>query len=84
MPEHILISFQNCSGYETYLFFKELRSKANKDNIGVAAENKEKYVRFNFKVNVRLTGVTNKNEEVCKNIPLRLMKCCTYMTSSLD
>ena len=84
MPGHILISFQNCSGYETYLFLKKLRSKASKDNIGVSAENKENYVRFNVKVNVKLTRMTNKNKELCKNIQLRLIKCCTYMTSSLD
>ena len=67
MPDHKPIVFHNLSGYTAHLFIKEPGKKFNKDNIGVI-ENKDKYISFNAKVNVKLAGVTNKDgKEVCKN-----------------
>jgi len=36
--------FHNLSGYDAHLFIKELRKRFNKEDIGVIAENKEKYI----------------------------------------
>ena len=61
IPDHIPIVFHNLSGYDAHLFIKELGRKFNKDDIGVIAENKEKYISFNVKINVRLAGVKRKD-----------------------
>ena len=53
--------FHNLSGYDAHLFIKELGKKFNKNDIGVIAENNEKYISFNVKINVKLTGVNNKD-----------------------
>ena len=53
--------FHNLSGYEAHLFIKELGKRFNKNDIGTIAENKEKYISFNVKINVKLTGVRDKN-----------------------
>ena len=59
--------FHNLSGYDVHLFIKELGRKFNKDDIGIIAENKEKYISFNVKINVRSAGVKDKDgREVCK------------------
>ena len=85
IPDHIPIVFHNLSGYEAHLFIKELGKKFNKDDIGVIAENKEKYISFNVKINVKLAGVSNKDrKEVRKNIQLRFLGSCRFMASSLD
>ena len=77
--------FHNLSGYDAHLFIKELGKKFNKSDIGVIAENKEKYISFNVKINVKLAGVKNKDgTEVCKNIQLRFIDSCRIMASSLD
>jgi len=44
IPNHIPIVFHNLSGYDAHLFIKELRKRFNKEDIGVIAENKEKYI----------------------------------------
>ena len=59
-PDYNSIAFHNPSAYETHLFLKELQRKINKDGIGDIAENKEKYISFNVKINVKLAGVTIK------------------------
>ena len=46
IPDHIPIVFHNMSGYDTHLFIKELGRRFNKGDIGVIAENKEKYISF--------------------------------------
>ena len=84
IPDHIPIEFHNLSGYDAHLFIKKLGKRFNKNDIGVIAENKEKYISFNVKINVKLAGVTNKDgKEVHKNIQLRFIDSCRFMTSSL-
>ena len=50
--------FHTLSGYDVHLFIKKLR-KFNKNDIGVIAENKEKYINLNVKINIKLAGVRN-------------------------
>ena len=57
IPDCIPIVFHNLSGYDAHLFIKELGYRFNKDDIGVIAENKEKYISFNVKINIKLAGV---------------------------
>ena len=77
--------FHNLSGYDAHLFIKELGRRFNKNDIGVIAENKEKYISFNVKINVKLAGVKYKDgTQVHKNIPLRFIDSCRFMASSLD
>ena len=72
IPGHIHIVFHNLSGYDAHLFIKDLGRKFNKNDVGVIAENKEKYISFNVKINVKLVGVKYKDgTEVCNNIQLR-------------
>ena len=67
------------------MFIKELVKRFNKNNIGVIAENKEKYIRFNVKINVKLAGVSNKDGTgVCRNIQLRFIDSCRFMALGLD
>ena len=67
------------------MFIKELGKRFNKDDIGVIAENKEKYVSFNVKINVKLAGARDKDDrEVYKNIQLRFIDSFRFMVSSLD
>ena len=77
--------FHNLSVYDAHLFIKELGRKFNKDDIGLIAENKEKYISFNVKINVKLAGVKDKDgKEVYKNIQLRFIDSFRFMASSLD
>ena len=85
IPDHIPTVFHNLSGYDAHLFIKKLGRKFNKNDIGVIAENKEKYISFNVKINVKLAGVRDEDgKEVCKNIQLRFIDSCRFMASSLD
>ena len=85
IPDHRPSVFHNLSGYDAHFFIKELGKKFSKDDIGVIAENKEKYISFNVKINIKLAGVSNKDgTKVCKNIQLRFIESCTFMASSLD
>ena len=52
---------QNLIGYEAHLFIRELETKFNRDNIGVIAENKEKYISCNVKFNIELAWVSNQD-----------------------
>ena len=77
--------FHNLSGYDAHLFIKELGRRFNKNDIGVIAENKEKYISFNVKINVKLAGVKYKDgAEVHKNIQLRFRDSLRFMASRLD
>ena len=85
IPDHIPIVFHNLSGYDAHLFIKELGRRFNKNDIGVIAENKEKYISFNVKINVKLAGVRDEDgKEVHKNIQLRFIDSFRFMASSLD
>ena len=67
------------------MFIKELGKRFNKNNIGVIVENKEKYLSFNVKINVKLAGVSKKDgTEVRKNSQLRFIDSCRFLASSLD
>ena len=61
IPDHIPIVFHNVSGFDAHLFIKEVGRKFNKNDIGVIAENKEKCISFNVKINVKLAGVRDKD-----------------------
>ena len=53
--------------------------------LGVIAENKEKCISFNVKINVKLAGVNHKDgTQVHKNIQLRSIDSCRFRASSLD
>lgn len=52
--------FSEAKYYDTHLFIKELGKKFSKDDTKVIAENKEKYIRFSVKINVKLAGVISK------------------------
>ena len=75
----------NLSSYDAHLFIKELGRRFNKNDIEVIAENKEKYISLNVKINFKLARVNNKDgTEVRKNIQLRFIDSCGFMASSLD
>ena len=73
MTDHISIVFYNPGGYDAYLFIKEPTKKFNKDDIGVTAENMEKYINFSFKMKVKLVGVTNKDISI--KMPQKCIIC---------
>ena len=73
IPDHIPNVFHNLNGYDAHLFIKELGRRFNKDDIGVIAEHKEKYISFNVKINVRLARVKDKDIDGFR-----------FMASSLD
>ena len=67
------------------MFIKELGRRFNKNDIGVIAENKEKYISFNIKINVKLAGIKHKDgTEVCKNIQLRFIDSYRFMALGLE
>ena len=75
----------NLSGYNAHLFIKELGRRFNKNVIVVIAENKEKYISFNVKINVNLAGVKYKDgTQLHRNIQLRFIDSCKFMASGLD
>ena len=77
--------FHNLSGYDANLFIKELGRRFNKNDTGVIAENKEKYISVNVKINVKLAGFKYKDStEVCKIIQLRFIDNCRFMALRLD
>ena len=85
IPDNIPIVFHNLSGYDAHLFIKELGKRFNKNDVGVIAESKYKYISFNVKINVKLAWVRNKDgKEVHKNIQLRFIDSCRFMASRLD
>ena len=61
------------------------QERGYKNDIGVIAENKGKYISFNVRINVELAGVRDKDgKEVHKNIKLRFIDNFRFMSSSLD
>ena len=72
--------FHILSSYDAHLYFKQLEKKFNRDQTGVNAENKEKDISFNVKINVSLSGVTKRGgKEVRKNIQLRFIESCKFI-----
>ena len=47
-------------------------------------DNKEKYITFNIKIDVKLLGVTYKDKSVYKKVQLRSIDSCRFTFSSLD
>ena len=60
--------FHNLSGYDVHLFIKGLGKRFKKNDIGVIAENKKKYMSFNVKINVKLAGVRDEDVKKCIKI----------------
>ena len=84
LPDFVPIAFHNLIGYDAHLFIKELGRKFNRDDIGVIAENKKKYISFSVPILVKL-GITDKNgKAVVKKVKLRFIDSCRFMPSSLD
>ena len=66
--------FHNLSGYDVHFFLKGPGKRFKKNDIGVIAENKEKYMSFNVKINVKLAGVRDEDgKEGHKNTQLRFI-----------
>ena len=85
IPDYIPSVFHNLSGYDAHFFIKELGRRLNKNDIGVIAENKGKYISLNVKINVKLAGVKYKDgTQVHKNIQFRFIDSCIFMALSLD
>ena len=67
------------------MFIKELGKRFNQNDIGVIAENKEKYISFNVKINVKSARVRDKDgKKVYKNIKLRFIHSFRFVASCLD
>ena len=60
IPDYIPIVCHNLSGYDAHLFIKELGRRFDKNDIGVIAENKDKYISFNVTINVKLEKMVHK------------------------
>ena len=74
MSDHILIAFHNLSRHDAHLFIKEPGKKFNKDDVGVVAENNEKFIGFNVKIDVDLSTLTNEDGKVLRrNIQLSVI-----------
>lgn len=77
---NILAVFHNL--IDVHLFIK-----GHQCDTGVNAEETEKYLSFNFKINIKLIGVTIKDGNYLftrKNIQPRFMDSFRFMVSSLD
>ena len=83
IPSYIPIVFHNLSGYDAHLIIRELGKKFDKGEIGVIAENKEKYISFYIDVVVDwYEDEWDKIKE--KKIQLRFIDSMRFMASSLD
>ena len=81
IPSYILVAFHNLSGYDAYMFIKELANYGSR--MGVIAKNKEDYITFS--ISVEVDKYLDKNgEEKSKEIELRFIDSFKFMSSSLD
>ena len=80
IPKYIPIVFHNLN-YDAHLFIRQLGEKFQTKDIGVIAENKEKYISFNVKIDVQLKM---DGKPVTKKIELRFIDSFRFMLSSLD
>ena len=84
IPGYMPVVFHNLSRYDAPLFIKELGRRFNKNDIGVIAENKEKYISLNVKINANLPVAKHKDGTLAhKNIHVRYIDSCKFMASSL-
>ena len=81
IPSYIPVIFHNLSGYDAYLFIKEL-GKGSSD-IGMIAKNKEDYITFSVNVTVD-RYVDKEGNEKDKFIELRFIHSFKFIASSLD
>ena len=80
IPDYMPIVFHNLSGYDAHLFIKELGRRFNKNDSGVIAENKEKYIGINIKINASLPVVKHKDgTKAHENIQVRYIDNCKFM-----
>ncbi|XP_057297643.1 uncharacterized protein LOC130628676 [Hydractinia symbiolongicarpus] len=84
IPNHIPVIFHNLSGYDAHLFIRELGEKYDTQDIGCIAENTEKYISFNMKINVPIAGMGYCDGEFYKKIEIRFIDSCQFMASSLE
>ena len=89
IPSYIPVVFHNLSGYDVYLFIKELGAKSK--DIGMIAKNKEDYIAFSVDVALDKYTDTHKGLHSCnegnerdKFIELRFINSFKFMTSRLD
>ena len=85
IPPYIPIIFHNLSGYDAYLFIKELASTIDRSigHLGVIAKNTKDYISFSVKVEVD-KYIDKKGIERLKEIELRFIDSFKFMSSSLD
>ena len=83
IPRYIPIILHSLSRYDTHLFIREPGKKFNTGNIGVIAENKEKYISFTIDIIVD-KYLDKKGKEKEKKIQVRFIDSMRFMASSLD
>ena len=84
IPSYIPILFHNLSGYDAYLFIKELAaSLPDGAKMDVIAKNKEDYISFSIKVEVD-KYIDKNGIEKLKELELRFIDSFKFMSSSLD
>ena len=81
IPSYIPVVFHNLSGYDAYLFIRELG--AHTSDMEVIAKNKGDYISFPIKVPVD-NYIDKNGEEKDKVIELRFIDSLKFMSSSLD
>ena len=81
IPSYIPVVFRNLSGYDAYLFIKELGK--NSRDMEVIAKNKKDYISFSVDVAVD-KYLDKKGNEKEKLIELRFIDSFKFMSSSLD
>ena len=81
IPSYIPVVFHNLSGYDAYLFIRELG--AHTSDMEVITKNKEDYISFSIKVPVD-SYIDKNGEEKDKLTELRFIDSFIFMSSSLD
>ena len=85
IPLLIPIVFHKLSGHDTHLSIQQLDEKFKVQDTGVIAENKEKYISFNVKIDVQLAGVSDEDGKfVPKKTELRFIHSLRQTLKSLD
>ena len=80
IPSYIPVVFHNLSGYDAYLFIRELG--AHTSEMGMIAKNKEDYISFSIKVPVD-SYIDKNGEKKDTLIELRFIDSFKFMSSSL-